>query len=81
MGEKMNNSIVSYTDDGEWLVKFDVGGTIDWILRATGSYGCSAAADTFPNASSTIGPNVDVSEGVEAAIEIAAGAQIFGIVT
>ena len=60
------------------LLEFDVDTTIKGILGETGGYGCSADADAFPNASETIGPGVEVWEGVEAAIKIAASARICG---
>ena len=53
---------------------FDVGDAIEGILNETCSNGHSANADAFSNALATTGPDVEAQEGVEAAIEIAAGA-------
>jgi hypothetical protein len=53
---------------------FDVGDAIEGILDETGGHGHSADADAFSNALATIGPDVEAREGVESAIEIAAGA-------
>ena len=54
------------------LPAFDVGDAIDGIFDETCGLGCSADADAFGKDFGTTGPGVEVREGVEAAIEIAA---------